>query len=217
MLIISSDTESVYKEHRKIWSSYMNSNPSIHAYFIQYGDVKQTLENNTLWLTGKESFKAITTKTIDGFDFFLRKNDYDFIVRTNMSSFWNFEALMKFLNQLPKEKLYSGFIGNHNGIKFASGSGFIMSSDVAKLLINNRNIAERVGIVDDVDIGYTMYKLGIPIYPGRRIDFHSKEMFLKHNYDPNAYHYRLKWHDRAKRCEEPEFMKLLILKQTKSL
>jgi len=216
MLIISSDTEPVYKEHRKVWLSYMNSNPSIHAYFIQYGDIQQKLENNTLWLTGKESFKAIITKTIDSFDFFLKENDYDFIVRTNMSSFWNFEALMKFLNELPKEKLYSGFIGNHRGIKFASGSGFIMSSDIAKLLIDNRNIAERVGIMDDVDIGYTMNKLGIPIYPGRKTDLDSKEMFLNHKYDPNAYHYRLKWRDNEKRWEEPKFMKLLVLRHTKS-
>lgn len=137
-------------------------------------------------------------------------------MRTNLSSFWNLEALMNFLNKLPKEKLYSGFIGNHRGIKFASGAGFIMSSDVAKLLIDNRNIAERVGVMDDVDIGYTMNKLGIPIYPGRRMDLYSKEMFLNHKYDPNEYHYRLKWHDHEKRCEEPEFMKLLILKQTQS-
>ena len=86
MLIISSDTEPVYQEHRKIWSSYMNSNSQIDTYFIQYRDGPQEIEGNTFWLNGKESFQSIITKTLDSLDYFLKIKSYDFIVRTNMSS-----------------------------------------------------------------------------------------------------------------------------------
>ncbi len=193
MLIISSDTDPVYQEHRKIWSSYMNSNSQIDTYFIQYRDGPQEIEGNTFWLNGKESFQSIITKTLDSLDYFLKIKSYDFIVRTNMSSLWNFNALLSYLETLPSEKVYNGIIGNHMGIYFASGSGFIMTPDVAKLLIENRSITESVKIIDDVDIGFTLEKIGITPSLGRRNDTLV--------YDKTSYHYRIKIEDRAKEFE----------------
>jgi hypothetical protein len=208
MLIISSDTEPVYAEHRKVWLSYMNSSAQIDAYFIQYRDGPQELDGNTFWLTGKESFQGIITKTIDSLDYFLQQTDYDFIIRTNMSSFWNFKALLNHLRTLPTEKLYSGVIGKHNATSFASGSGFIMSRDVARLLVGNRQIAENFKVMDDVDIGHTLGLFGIPITAAKRTNFYSKDMYLKHVYDPNAYHYRIKFH--TNRNEESTAMNYLL-------
>ena len=71
MLIISSDTDPVYAEHRKVWSSYMNSYKEIECYFIQYRDGPQEIEGNTFWLNGQESFPAILTKTLDNAKLFL--------------------------------------------------------------------------------------------------------------------------------------------------
>jgi len=210
MLVISSDTEPVYEKHREVWRSYMNKNPYIESYFIQYRDGPSGIEGDTFWLTGKESFQGIITKTIDSLKFFLNKDSYDFIIRTNMSSLWNFKALLSFLETLPKEGVYSGIIGNYRGTQFASGSGFIMSIDVAKLLINNRTIAESSNIIDDVDIGYTMNKLGVGIIPGKRTDFYSMEMYLSHNYDSSQYHYRVKWNNASLRYEEAEVMENLL-------
>ena len=187
MLVISSDTEPVYVEHRKVWSSYMNSNPQIECYFIQYRDGPQGIEGNTFWLTGTESFPGILTKTLDSLEYFLN-NDYDFIVRTNMSSLWNFDVLLKYLETLPHKNVYNGIIGNHNGIPFVSGSGFILSPDVATILLENRQIAESVRIMDDVDIGYTLHKLDVPFTWGRR---NSECVF-----DKDSYHYRLRIADR---------------------
>jgi hypothetical protein len=209
MLIISSDNDPVYAEHRKVWSSYMNSNSQIECYFIQYRNGPQAIEGNTFWLEGKESFPAILNKTLDSLDFFL-KNNYDFIIRTNMSSIWNFTALLKHLETLPSEKVYNGAIGNHGIIQFVSGSGFIMSPDVAKLLLENRQIAESVKVMDDVDIGYTLNKVGIECSLGKRRDFYYREMYDKSIYDSTVYHYRIKWHNTNMRYEEVEVMRELL-------
>jgi hypothetical protein len=210
MLVISSDSEPVYAEHRKIWSKYMNSNPYIHCYFIQYRDAPQALEENTFWLQGEESFPDILTKTFHSIDYFLKKDSYDFIVRTNLSSVWNFNVLLENLKTLPTEKVYNGIIGNDKGIVFVSGSGFIMSEDVARGLLQNCQIAQSVRVMDDVDIGYTLNKLGIIPTLGKRTDFYSREMYDKSIYDSSVYHYRIKWNNLNMRYQEAEVMSELL-------
>ena len=199
MLIIASDTEIVYDDHKKIWSSYMNSNSDIDAFFIQYRDGPQELIGNTFWLNGTESFDGIFTKTIDSIDFFLNKTHYDFVVRTNLSSVWNFKVLIKYLKTLPTKGVYSGFIGNHNGILFASGSGFIMSNDICRLLVKNKHLKEEYYALDDVTIGYILNKHGIKLINNSRNDT------LK--YDPESYHYRVKI---SNRNDEKNIMKNIL-------
>jgi hypothetical protein len=202
MLVISSDTEPVYNGHRNLWASYMNSNSQIDCYFIQYRDGPHAIEGNTFWLNGKESFPAILTKTIDSIDFFLKKDSYDFIVRTNLSSLWNFTKLLEYLETLSKEKVYNGVIGVHGNIPFVSGAGFIISPDVATILIQNRKIAESVKIIDDVDIGFTLTKLGIKPSPALRNDTMI--------YDKESFHYRCK-HLNNRSTEVENMSKILDL------
>ena len=188
MLIISSDTDPVYAEHRKVWLSYMNSNPQIECYFIQYRNGPQEIEGNTFWLNGVESFEKIITKTLDSFNYFL-KNDYDFIVRTNLSSLWNFNVLLEHLETLPRKKVYNGFIGYFNNFQFASGSGYIITSDIAELLLQNRGLVESCPELDDVAVGFSLNKLGVYPSLGRRNDTIV--------YHDNSYHYRFKNFDRS--------------------
>lgn len=206
MLIISSDSQPVYAEHRKVWSSYMNSNSQIECYFIQYRDGPQEIEGNTFWLNGVESFPAILTKTLDSLDYFL-KNEYDFIIRTNLSSLWNFPVLLKYLGSLSSEKIYNGIVETYdNRIKYLSGAGFIMSYDVAKLLVDNREVAEQCKIIDDVDIGYCLNKLNIEASSGIRTNFFSPASV---NFGHNAYHYRFEFSNFS-RLDEPIYMTSLL-------
>jgi len=199
-IIISSNTEPIYAEHKKVWSSYMNSNPDIDSYFIEYRNEHQALEGNTLFLTGTESFTNIVKKTIDGIQYFLELKDYDFIVRTNLSSVWNFKVLLKHIETLPTNHVYNGVIGKGMGIPFISGAGIIFSRDVANILIKNRNVAEVINVLDDVAIGFIMYTLGITCSWGTRYG---------EQYNEQAYHYRVK-QTNGQREKEPDIMKRIL-------
>jgi hypothetical protein len=212
MLIISSDNKSVHSEHKKVWLSYMNSNPEIECYFIQYRDGSQAIEENIFWLTGKESFPGILIKTLDSFDYFMKRDSYDFIVRTNMSSVWNFNALLKYLKTLPSKKVYNGITTHFNDVTYCGGAGIIMTPDVVKLLLKNRHLAESVKHIDDLDIGFALNKLGIECVKGRREDVYYTEMYTDSTYDPSHYHYRVRWHNNNMRFEEPAIMRDLVRK-----
>ena len=164
MLIISNECSTLYIKHKELWLKYMNNSPFISCFFIEYHPEKNNIiENNTFYLKGTESYHpGCRDKTIDCFEYFLNSDTkYDYIIRTNLSSLWNFKSLLIYLKCLPKENLYSGVIGTHDGFNFASGSGFIMTPDVVKKIVENRYLCDEYNLIDDVDIAYLLKKIGI--------------------------------------------------------
>jgi hypothetical protein len=85
-------------------------------FFIEYNSTEEFLDrniivkDNTIVVKGVESYHpGCRDKTFACFEYFLNSNtlsktldDYDYIIRTNMSSLWNFNALRKHLETLPK-------------------------------------------------------------------------------------------------------------------
>ena len=55
--------------------------------------------------------------------------EWDYIFRTNTSSYVSKNRLIEFSKNLPKEKCYCGIDGGG----FASGAGFFLSKDCARL------------------------------------------------------------------------------------
>jgi hypothetical protein len=213
ILIISNDQNPVYAKHQKAWRTYMNTSHKIHSYFLQYHSGPTGIQGDTFYVNGEETYQNIIHKTLTAFEYFQNTPvSYDFIIRTNLSSVWNFTALLTYLETLPQTGVYSGKIGIHeNSIPFISGSGFIMTPDVVKLLLDNRSLVESSKIIDDVDIGYALESLGgITRLEGSRTDFYSKTMANEYVYDPSVYHYRFKWHNISLRIEEGDCMLNLI-------
>jgi hypothetical protein len=197
ILIISDDSLPHYKNNKDVWRSYMNSRSNIHCYFIECitdeSKVYPYIENNTIYFKGVESRQNILIKTINAMEYFMNSGvQYDFIVRTNLSTVWDFDTLNRYINTLPKEKIYAGSTGpfynpdNYNvWFYFVGGMGIIMSNDVCKLIIENRKTAESFKIIDDIDIGYALSKINIPILSKEFLivsslaDFEQKREIIK--------------------------------------
>jgi hypothetical protein len=117
------------------------------------------IANKTLFIRGDECLiPGILHKTVEALSFFLSVDpSIEFVWRTNLSSVLDFEGLQRYLEIINSSGVYGGYIGlgslnNGSSTFFASGAGFLMSRDVAKYLVENKQFL-RWDLIDDVAIG----------------------------------------------------------------
>ena len=162
ILIISSNSEK-YNIMENIWRKYMNKYNNVKCYFIKFNnDNKNNIyinENeNTIYLKGKESLiPGILIKTIKSIEYFIKKKiNFDYIIRTNLSSVINLKILNNFLNK--NNIKIGGYIMNSLKYKnFLSGICIILNKEVCNYLINNLNNID-YNIPDDVSLSYFVNK-----------------------------------------------------------
>lgn len=190
-----SDLVFPYRELQNIWRSYMHLDPKhIEAYFIRANpNLTADFEviNDVLWSKTEENLKpGILNKTILSLQYFLpRLQEFDFILRTNLSSFYVLPQLMKFIKTLPKTKTYCA-----SGEQFGSGCGYLLSNDLAALIVEHKDrLLNNLGD-DDVCIGYFLRDFGIPLLPAPRKDLLCLEDWMNYRIAPNPhdFHFRIK-------------------------
>jgi hypothetical protein len=165
VLIISSDDQPVYRLHKESWRIYMNAfEGDFESYFLQYDDsLKEEfyLDGDTLWLKGKESVcPGCLEKTVKAFQYFLnRKEEFDYVIRPNLSSFIILPRLKDFLKDKPKTQFYGGYLVDH----FISGACFMISTDLMEsMVVNKEYFMGRKDKNDDEIIGeFLLHKMFI--------------------------------------------------------
>lgn len=110
---------------------------------------------------------------------------YDFIFRTNASSYVDKARLLEHAKHQSKTKCYNGKLGGG----FASGCGFLMSTDLINIL---RTMDDYPSDSEDCLIGVYLERAGIKPTDAIRWDFHPYSD--QHNI-PKIYHYRCKSDD----------------------
>lgn len=213
ILVISSNTQPVYREHKQVWRSYMKSHPDIDCYFIESRQIMighpHFLTEDTLYVRGDETYETIVRKTIRAMEYFLVRKSYDFVVRTNLSSVWIFPRLLAFLATIPRTEYYGGVICRNQQHPFVSGAGIILSADTCARLLENRGIALSSKIADDVDIGVALLKAGILPVSAPRVDVYSVD-----DTTLGGFHYRVRFLEN--RESEPGLMKMVLQRNQSS-
>jgi hypothetical protein len=194
VLIIDSDTESVYAYNRAVWRSYRASDPDIQAFFIRMDESapeEGELRGDTLFFKGKEGFiPAILQKTICAFTYASAHLEFDYILRTNLSSFYRLSTFKNAVDTLPRDRCYAGVIGHCNNTHYASGAGFVMSKDMVHTLIENKHRLP-YHIIDDVAIGSLMTSLGYAPLALARHDLCGNQL-PPFEIPSHMYHFRVK-------------------------
>jgi hypothetical protein len=99
---------------------------------------------------------GIICKTLESMEK-LRNTDFDYIFRTNLSSFIIINKLIEIGNNLP-DNVYAGCIGKAKKIIFCSGSGFWLSKKYVNLLLDNKDKL-KIDLLDDLVIGKFFSKI----------------------------------------------------------
>lgn len=106
-------------------------------------------------------WESILANTIAGIKWALENDqNFDFIVRTNVSSYWNLKSTIQMLERLPKSKVYAGHFVRALGTEFIAGDGMILSRDVAIALCKNSHLLD-ASVIDDVAIGRLMREIHV--------------------------------------------------------
>lgn len=190
ILILCCDCESdrytIENGISKTWNSEsFNDAPT----FYYFGNKTSCYhDSSSIFTTCKEDYNLILLRTIEAFEYALNTFEFDYIFRTNISSYVNKEKLVNWLKSKKRSNFYSGVIGNFHGIDFASGCGFAISRDLVRLLCDSKHCLDH-NLVDDVCFGNFLTKK-VNIVPAPRIDFATPQQVT--DFDLDNFHFRCK-------------------------
>jgi hypothetical protein len=177
-----------YESQKKTWDS-INVEGVETYYLFGNHNCDEIVGNEILVDVVENNFNNCGHKTLKSF--ILTKDvEYDYIFRTNSSSYVDKNLLLEYIKDKPLENYYSGVIGNHNGIKFSSGCGYFISRNLVQLLIDNSDRWNH-NHIDDVLVGELLCWLGHNPTSNPRFD-----VGYNTNIPTNYFHYRLKTDNR---------------------
>ena len=179
------------------------------------------IANKTLFIRGDECLiPGILHKTVEALSFFLLEEGSNsrqaaplgmsaavpFIWRTNLSSVLDFAGLQRYLGTINSSGFYGGYIGlgslnNGSSTFFASGAGFLMSRDVAKYLVLNKQFL-RWDLIDDVAIG-ALLEPKFSIVPIERCWIQSGEEVVGSD---GVFHYRCESYQHLRTVEFMQYV-----------
>lgn len=220
VLIIASDGDEIYVELQKIWQAYMHQNRQyIEAYFIK-GNPNLSIEcqvlKDTIWCKTLENPQpGILNKTIMSLEIMMsriKSGDFDYVLRADLSSFYIFPRLLDFLRVCPRTKFYGG---RELLSKYASGSGFLISRDVAELLVQSRELfLNNSTDIDDVLIGKFLIKNSMVTFRHARMDILDLDEWydFKDKITPNIFQLRIKNNNSSLRVRDDIYIHKQLLK-----
>lgn len=185
LLIITSGNNKLYNKLEEIHTQLTTLNYSwLDIYLIKNVEThtETRLNGNILEFPNKESSGLnIYKKSIKAIEILDKEDSYDFIIRSNLSTFYNFNSLENFLKQhininyilAPLIMYYSYNLKkssqkipiDNNYIKFPVGFCIIIPKNIKYQLLGASILMyeEYKNLPDDVIFGYIFNKLGIEI------------------------------------------------------
>ncbi len=220
-LILSSNTYPSLRNMKMQKKLLLNQNMNFanNIYWYRSGNEailqnkKYKVVKNDLYLDADDSSLGMGEKTLLAFEWALENFDFDFLMRTNTSSYINYQNLNRYIkdNYLDQEYVYSGAIHetndvDNNTVKFASGSAFLLNRKTVNLIVENKDYWDHQ-YWDDVSLAILLSNQNISPVEGLRFDITGN--ITKQSVDTSYYHYRCRSDNHY---GYPRFLEIYILK-----
>jgi len=169
-LVLYSD-DKYYNQMYNITSKYYKKFTNVKTIYYKFYD-KTELIDNILTIKGYESYiPGILDKTIKAFDY-IKDYEFDYIVRSNISTIINFELLINNLNNNidyaggvnlyindSYRDIYNGIIDDrYKNTYYGSGTSIILSKKIFTHILTNKQYID-YNVIDDVSIGFLIKKI----------------------------------------------------------
>ena len=169
LVLYSDDRE--YNEMKEITQGYYKKFENVKTIYYKYDEKineEYLMEGDVLKIKGKDTYvPGILEKTVKAMEY-VENDEYDYFVRSNISTIVDFKLLDEELKKNPME-YGGGLINNlqrldesagikdktHFGLNYVSGTAIIMSKNTLKEMIKQKDKID-YKIVDDVSIGLLM-------------------------------------------------------------
>lgn len=139
IFIIIASPSDFYNKNKMVFNKFMNKNKNIKSFFI-YGNVDKSKVFKTkhdLYFNCPENLRpGVLIKTIKAFEYIKKKFTFDYVIRTNLSTFWNIKLLLHKIKYFPNEKCLAGQLTKSG---YFWGTGIILSKDLINILIKDKN------------------------------------------------------------------------------
>lgn len=160
----------------------------------QLKNKKTNLILNDLYVPSSDDSLSMGYKTLDAFEWMLINSEFEYLFRTNTSSYFSLQNLNEFIskNLTNSEFVYSGLIQEtkdfeNNLVVFASGSGYILNRKTVQLIVANKELWNH-DYWDDVSLALMLKKFNILPQIGKRFDIMGNP--YRQNIDVSNYHFR---------------------------
>jgi hypothetical protein len=212
ILILSKQDDILYSKLessiRSTWGNYLSDNIDIFYYYGSSDEFK--VVDDKIYSKHTDSIINIGYKTIDAFEYLYNNIEFNYLYRTNSSSYINIKKMMDFIREKPLTNFYSARVNieNKSGVKFGSGSGYFISKDIVKFVIENK-IKWNHNLIDDVALGSLLLNNGFNLTPCSRLDiddikndeiFYNSSIVDKSHLDLN-FHFRCKSKDKNRETD----------------
>jgi hypothetical protein len=200
VLVLSSYLTALVQNNRQVWKQYMHIHPNVKV-FLVYGDSFQGTpsESDLVYMDIEENYNpGMLKKTLRALQFVDQNYTYDFMLRTNLGTFWDFPRLLTHVDSLPSELCYSGD-GPFESI-YVSGTDTLVNGYMVREFIKHQHELN-YQVPEDKAMGLIFH--GVLGAPFRKSRISFMEKFLSPDEGPiveciresmkhNADHYRVK-------------------------
>ena len=184
------DNGGIYDRFQKSQSETWDSiyHPETETFFFYGNSIENKIVDNKIYVKVEEDLWKCNLKTIESIKLINSIFDYEYLFRTNSSSYIDKNTLNNFLSDKPIKNYYAGHSARDQGVHYVSGSGIILSKDLVEIILENQNTID-LNLMDDASFAKILNSRGI--FP-TQVD----RCFYAHNVinqiDCKSFLYRLK-------------------------
>jgi hypothetical protein len=176
-----------YESQKKTWDSIVVDGVKT---LYNYGNYNTShIIGDKINVTTKEDLWNCGYKTLESFELILNSGiQFDYIFRTNSSSYVDKQKLKDFLSDKPRNGYYAGHSDWDQNINYVSGSGIILSNDLVRILVSKKNKFTS-NLMDDANIGYILNSSNFFPKQVDRCNYHN---YVINNLNCDNFLYRLR-------------------------